>query len=95
MWNAYEVHGEMHIEMHIHLFELYAYVNTYRGAYPLMDQMNTILLKRNAPTLTINISASLFPILKNFEGFVNYRKFPVASCNPHSSILLCLEMRAI
>ena len=56
---------------------------------------STILLKRNAPTLTINISASLFPILKNFVRFVNYRKFPVASCNPHSSILLCLEMRAI
>ena len=30
----------MHIEVHIHLFELYAYVDTYGGAYPLMDEMN-------------------------------------------------------
>ena len=57
--------------------------------------INTIFLKRNVPTLTVNSSASLFPILKNFVSFVNYRKFPVTSCNPHFSILLCLEMRAI
>ena len=40
MWNAYEVHVKMHIEVHIHLFELYAYVDTYGGAYPLVDEMN-------------------------------------------------------
>ena len=41
----------MHIEVHIHLFELYAYVNTYRGAYPLMDQMNmSSVLKEHGQT---------------------------------------------